>query len=199
MKKRLVVASHNLHKIREIKEMLSDVQLEVVGLPEVAEIAPVDEDGDTFEANAKKKAIEIAILLGELVLADDSGLEVDALLGAPGVHSARYAGEPSSDERNNALLLRNMAHIPEEERGAQFRSVVALASPAGWVEVSEGVCRGTILSAPRGKGGFGYDPLFFVPEQNMTFAELPPEMKNRISHRFLAMQGMLEIIQRFCC
>lgn len=194
--KRLLVASHNEHKIREIKALTAHLQFEVVGLPEVGDYAPIVEDGDTFQANARKKAVEIASLSGELVLADDSGLEVDILGGAPGVHSARFAGEPSSDEGNNALLLERLQGYSLEQRGAAFRSVIALARPQGGVDFAEGVCRGIILFEPRGTGGFGYDPLFFVPEYKQTFAELTPQVKNRISHRYLAMQKMLRVLER---
>lgn len=186
------MASHNAHKIREIKELTKHLNFEVVGLSEVGDYPPVVEDGDTFKGNAQKKAVEMANLIGELVLADDSGLEVDALGGAPGVHSARFAGEPVSDQRNNELLLEKLKGYPLEERGAGFRCVMALAEPQGQVKFSEGICRGVILFEPRGSGGFGYDPLFFVPEHGLTFAELSSDLKNSISHRYLAMQNMLQ-------
>lgn len=194
---RLIVASNNLNKIQEIKEIIGDLGIQVLGLSEVGDFPEVVEDGDTFQANAKKKAVEIAKLTGELVLADDSGLEVDALDGAPGVHSARFAGKPRSDQRNNELLLSRLGDLPLEKRGAQFRCVMALATPEGKVEFSEGICRGVITFAPRGSTGFGYDPLFLVPELGLTFAELGPEVKNTISHRSLAMQGILKIIRGF--
>jgi XTP/dITP diphosphohydrolase len=193
---RLVLASHNQHKIREIKELTAHLGFPVLGLGEVGDLPPVEEDGETLHANARKKAVETARKLGEWVLADDSGLEVDALGGAPGVHSARFAGEGGGDARNNELLLRKLADLPLEQRGAQFRCVMALASPDEEVEFSEGVCRGVIGYAPRGSNGFGYDPLFIVPELGRTFAELSPEEKNRISHRSRAMRGMLEILER---
>lgn len=192
--KRLVVASHNANKIREIKELTAHLDLEVVGVSEIGDFPPVEEDGETFQANAQKKAVTIAALTQELVLADDSGLEVDALQGAPGVYSSRFAGEPSNDQRNNELLLAKLKNVPDEQRGAQFRCVMALASPEGWVKYSEGVCRGVIIHELKGAQGFGYDPLFLVPEYGLTFAELGPEIKNKISHRFLAMQGMLKLL-----
>lgn len=196
MSRRLIVASHNLHKIREIKELTSHLNLEVVGLTEMGDFPPVVEDGDTFRDNAEKKAVEIANLTREYVLADDSGLEVDALNGAPGVHSARFAGEPSCDQRNNELLLKKLAGLPLAERGAQFRCLMAFAVPGGKVEFSEGICRGVIIFEPRGTHGFGYDPLFLVPEYGLTFAELTSEAKNTISHRSLAMQGMLKVLAK---
>lgn len=192
--KRLVVASHNANKIREIKELTAHLNLEVVGVSEIGDFPPVEEDGETFQANAQKKAVTIAALTQELVLADDSGLEVDVLQGAPGVYSSRFAGEPSNDQRNNELLLAKLKNVPDEQRGAQFRCVMALAAPEGWVKYSEGVCRGVIIHELKGAQGFGYDPLFLVPEYGLTFAELGPEIKNKISHRFLAMQGMLKLL-----
>ncbi|HHW73535.1 MAG TPA: XTP/dITP diphosphatase [Firmicutes bacterium] len=195
---RLVVASRNAHKIREIKQLTAHLPLEVVGVAELGEVPPVEEDGDTFRANAEKKAVQTARFLGEWVLADDSGLEVDALGGAPGVHSARFSGEGRGDVANNELLLEKLGDLPLSQRGAQFRCVIALASPRGEVQFSEGICRGVIGFAPKGSNGFGYDPLFIVPEQGCTFAELSSEEKNRISHRSRAMQGMLRILERLC-
>lgn len=193
--KRLVVASHNLHKIQEIKELTAHLGFDVVGLPELGDFPEVVEDGQTFQANAKKKALENAKLTGELVLADDSGLEVDALGGAPGVHSSRFAGEPPSDKRNNELLLAELGDLPLEKRGAQFRCVMALATSEGDVEFSEGICRGVITCELRGSQGFGYDPLFLVPEMGLTFAELDSTSKNKISHRALALQEMIKKLE----
>lgn len=189
------MASQNRHKVQEIKDLTASLGLTVVGLAELGDFPPVVEDGATFQANAAKKALETARLVGDWVLADDSGLEVDALGGAPGVHSARFAGEPADDARNNQLLLEKLAQVPLEQRGAQFRCVMALASPAGELQFSEGICRGVIGFEPRGEHGFGYDPLFIVPELSRTFAELGPEEKNKISHRSRAMQGMVEVIR----
>lgn len=194
--KRVVVASHNQHKIQEIRELTRHLDFEVISLGELGDYPEVEEDGETFRDNARKKAVEIANLTQELVLADDSGLEVDALKGAPGVHSARYAGEPSNDRRNNERLLKELGQLEIEKRGAQFRCVMALATPLGQVEYSEGICRGVIIFETRGREGFGYDPLFLVPQYNATFAELSRETKNSISHRFLAMQGMVKILEK---
>lgn len=192
--KRLVVASHNAHKIAEIQEMTKSLAIEIVGLEELGNFPPVIEDGATFRENAKKKAVTIAKLTNTMVLADDSGLEVDYLQGAPGVYSSRFAGEPSDDARNNALLLEKLKNVPDLERGAQFRCVMALASPKGSVKYSEGICRGIITRELQGGQGFGYDPLFLVPEHGLTFAELGPEIKNKISHRYQALQGMLKLL-----
>ncbi|MDI9441651.1 MAG: XTP/dITP diphosphatase [Firmicutes bacterium] len=194
--KRLVIASGNRNKIEEIRDLTKGLGLEVVGIHDLGDFPPVIEDGATFRDNARKKALETARLVQELVLADDSGLEVDALGGAPGVYSARYAGVDGDDEANNRLLLHKLEGIPLEQRGAQFRCVMALAAPTGEVEYSEGICRGIITFEPRGNSGFGYDPLFLVPEYGKTFAELGPEIKNTISHRSMAMAGMLKLLSR---
>ncbi len=147
-------------------------------LPEVVE------DADTFAANARKKASEVAIALGQWVLADDSGLAVDALGGAPGVYSARYAGEPSDDEANNRKLLEALGAVAEPDRGAAFLCHLALSDPAGTIRLeAEGACRGRIVRDRRGPGGFGYDPLFLIPEYGKTFGELGPLAKHQLSHR----------------
>jgi XTP/dITP diphosphohydrolase len=152
------------------------------------------EDGETFQENAIKKAREAAQFTGILALADDSGLEVDCLDGLPGVHSARFAGEPKDDAANNAKLLTLMQDIPWEQRTARFRCVVALCTPQGKVFTSDGSCEGYILEYLKGKGGFGYDPLFYVPDLNQTFAEIDIEIKNKISHRGKALSGALKIL-----
>jgi XTP/dITP diphosphohydrolase len=147
-------------------------------LPEVVEDAP------DFAGNARKKASETARALGLWVVADDSGLAVDALGGAPGVLSARYAGEHGDDEANNRLVLANMADVPEEKRGAAFVCTLALADPTGAIRLeTEGRCRGRLTREPRGQGGFGYDPLFLIPEYHRTFGELSPLVKSQLSHR----------------
>jgi XTP/dITP diphosphohydrolase len=158
----------------------------------------VEEDGETFCDNAVKKATVIAKAIGEWALADDSGLEVDALGGAPGVYSARYAGLDHHGERNdrenNAKLLKELAGVPISRRTARFRSVIALASPEGKVWTAEGICEGYIGLEPRGEKGFGYDPLFYLPEYGLTMAELTEEEKNRISHRAKAMERFLPLL-----
>ena len=179
----LVIASKNKHKVREIQEILADLPLVVKGVSEVADLPEVVEDGATFEANAVKKALQTAKALGCMALADDSGLMVDCLNGEPGVHSARYAGSPGNDQLNNARLLSKMKDVPWERRDAHFHCVIALAAPDGEVTTYTGTCSGKIGFEPRGDHGFGYDPLFVVPELSQTFAELDPETKNRISHR----------------
>ena len=152
------------------------------------------EDGATYADNALLKARSYAARSGLLTLADDSGLEVDALGGAPGVRSARYAGEDASDAQRCALLLRNLEGVPDEARTARFRCVIALAWPDGRTALAEGVCDGRISQALSGAHGFGYDPIFFVPEYGRTMAELPSEVKNRISHRARAARAAQELL-----
>lgn len=180
---RLVVATRNRGKLDEIRAILAALPVEVASLADYPELEPIEEDGATFEANAVKKALHVAASTGHLTLADDSGIEVDALDGAPGVHSARFAGPEATDEANNAKLLELMAAVPDAERTARFRCVVAIATPEGHLEAAEGVCEGLVARKERGDKGFGYDPLFFVPECGMTFGELPEGIKNAISHR----------------
>jgi XTP/dITP diphosphohydrolase len=163
----------------------------VKGLESFPDLPEVVEDGDSFAANARKKAETIARLTGRLTLADDSGLSVDALQGRPGVYSARYAGPDASDADNNSRLLQELAGVADRERTAAFCCVMALCTPEGRCELFEGRLAGLILAAPRGAGGFGYDPLFLVPEYGRTLAELPLDIKNRISHRGLALRQAL--------
>ena len=191
----LVVATGNLGKLKEIREILGP-EVNLLTLQVFPDLPEVVEDGDTFQANAVKKARTVATLTGHPALGDDSGLEVDALNGAPGVYSARFAGESATDAENNALLLDRLKDVPEAERTARFRCVVAIAAPDGAAHISEGSCEGRILAVPRGDGGFGYDPLFLVPELDRSFAELPASEKNRISHRGRALQNARPLIQR---
>ena len=185
----VVIASNNQHKIREISEMLDD-RLHVISMKEAGFTGDIEENGETFEENAVIKAKAVAKATGYCALADDSGLAVDALNGAPGVRSARYAGEHGNDAANNALLIENMKDIPTEDRTAQFVCAMALALPNGETSTVQGTCPGVITYAPRGEGGFGYDP-YFEYLSGETFAEMPEEEKNRVSHRAMAMQLML--------
>ncbi len=191
---RLLIATHNQGKVREYEELLADVGVELVSLSEVGIDRAIPEEGDTYAENALLKARGYAALSGMLTLADDSGIEVDALGGAPGVRTARYAGIDASDAERNALLLRSIEGIPEAERTARFRCVIALAWPDGRTAVAEGVVEGRIAREPRGERGFGYDPIFFVPEYGCTMAELPEEVKNRISHRARAAAAAAELL-----
>lgn len=171
--------------------MLAGSSWEPYSVADFPQLPPVVEDGETFRENAVKKALTVAKILKEWTLADDSGLEVDALGGAPGVFSARFAGEPGDDKKNNEKLLRLLTNIPIEQRTARFRCVLALVSPGGEVWTTERTCGGLIGLTPRGNRGFGYDPLFYLPELGVTMAELPEEKKNEISHRGKAMKDLL--------
>lgn len=170
--------------------MLADSNIEVVILDDIAPIEEAIEDGDTFDHNARKKALHYARASGLCTLADDSGLEVDALHGAPGIYSARYAGQDADDNSNNAKLICELAGTPEKERTARFRCAMALATPQEVVATSGGRIEGFIVDDPRGCNGFGYDPHFFIPDRNMTAAELLPDEKNRISHRARALTAI---------
>lgn len=181
---KLLIATSNRHKIEEIRAILSLPGVDLVGPADIGVSADVDEDLPTFDGNAAKKAITLAARSGLWAIADDSGLEVEALNGEPGVRSARYAGEPVSYEANNRKLLRNLAGATN--RRARFRCAVALSSPQGEVRGVEGDCRGVIIDAPRGAGGFGYDPLFVPDGYTETFSEMNPVLKNSLSHRGVA-------------
>jgi XTP/dITP diphosphohydrolase len=188
--KELLVASGNKGKLREFGELLRGLVGTILSPADFPGLPEVVEDGATFEENALKKARSAALFTGRPVLSDDSGLVVDHLGGRPGVHSARYAGEGASDADNNARLLRELAGVPAAERGAAFHCVIALCLPDGSCRTFDGSLPGEILEAPRGGGGFGYDPLFLVPEYGETLSELPPEVKNAISHRGRAMRQL---------
>lgn len=191
-----VLASTNRGKAKEIGEMLKDIGVEIVALDEYPSIKLPPETGKTFIENALLKARHVAENTGMTALADDSGLEVDYLGGRPGVRSARYAGEGATDEENFKKLLAELEGVPGEKRGARFRCALALVSPDGREEVSEGVFEGFITEAPRGKNGFGYDPVFFVPEKGMTAAELSPEQKNSLSHRAKALMELKKKLKK---
>jgi len=185
---KIVVATKNQGKIKEIKRILDGMEVQVVSQYDMGIHKTVEEDGATFEENALKKAKEIMELTGEITLADDSGLVVDYLNGAPGVYSARYAGEGATDEENNNKLLEALKDVPFEKRMARFVCVIAAVWPDGKRIISRGECSGMIHFKPAGKNGFGYDPLFFIPEYNKTMAEIDFELKNKISHRAKALE-----------
>jgi XTP/dITP diphosphohydrolase len=180
---KLLIATHNQGKLREYRALLADLPLTVVDLDAVGITHDIDETGDTFAANAILKAEGYARLSGLWTWADDSGLEVDALDGRPGVYSARYGGHGLSDAQRYAVLLRELGPIDPARWTARFRCVVALADPAGAVHTVDDAVEGIITDQPRGDHGFGYDPIFYMPEQNATMAELAPEVKNALSHR----------------
>ncbi len=191
--KNIVLASNNAHKVEEICEMLRPYGYEVKAMKDVGlGDLEIDESGVTFEENAKIKALAIKALLGGNVLADDSGLEVDALGGAPGVYSARYAGEPKSDAKNNEKLLEALKNVPDEKRTARFVTVLTLLLENGEEIVVRGTVEGVITHEERGSNGFGYDPLFEVPSLNKTFAELSSQEKNALSHRGNALEKLVE-------
>ncbi|MBI3854924.1 MAG: RdgB/HAM1 family non-canonical purine NTP pyrophosphatase [Planctomycetes bacterium] len=192
MSREIVIASKNKGKIREIRQIYADLPVSIVETPDLPDVV---EDGDTFSANARKKAVEIARHTGKWALADDSGLEVDALKGAPGIHSARWSG--GGDEANNDKLLAELREVPAPARTARYRAVVVIASPEGRVVAeADGACEGLIGFVRKGSGGFGYDPLFVVPQFGLTMAELPAETKHSISHRGEALQRLREPLTR---
>lgn len=186
----LIIASNNKHKVEEIKEILSDEFDKIISLREAGIIHETVEDGKTFAQNAIKKATEICALSGMPALADDSGLCVSSLGGAPGVYSARYSGDAANDKSNNALLLKNLAS--EDDRSAVFVCVVAIAYPDGKVVTAEGRVEGEITVEARGECGFGYDPLFLVKGTDKTYAEMTDSEKNAISHRGRALENLLK-------
>ena len=179
---KIVAGTRNAGKVREIRQALAELPVEVSGIPDEG-LADVEETGVTFSENAILKARYYALHTGEYCLADDSGLEVDALDGAPGVYSARYSGQGATDAANNQKLLLALQDVPPEKRTARFRSVLALAGPDGSLLLADGTCEGVILTEARGEGGFGYDPLFWMPDQQKTLAEMTLQEKNAISHR----------------
>jgi XTP/dITP diphosphohydrolase len=184
----LVVGSRNLKKRQEIVEILGDLGLEIRDLSAWPDVPEVIEDGATFEENARKKASELARHLHQWVLGEDSGLAVPALNGRPGVYSARYAGKQGDDAANNARLLAELAPLPDDRRAAYYVCAAALASPHGEIKaVVEGRCHGMIIKEARGQGGFGYDPLFLIPEYHRTFGELSARVKHALSHRARAL------------
>ena len=195
---KLVLASRNAKKIRELETLLADIssEVKVLSLDDIGYTDDIVEDGCTFAENSRIKA-SVPARLGYIGIADDSGLTVDALDGAPGVYSARYSGEGATDEKNNEKLLSAMEDVPDERRGAQFRTVVTCAFPDGTDFQVEGVCEGRILHAPDGEGGFGYDPLFYYAPLGKTFAALTHEEKNAVSHRGKAMRAFVEKFKEY--
>lgn len=188
--KEIVVATKNAKKITELKAALADLPVRLLSLADVADVPDAVEDGDTFEENALKKARHYLAATGRACLADDSGLEVDALGGAPGVYSARFAGEQGNDAQNNAKLLQELAAVPDEQRTARFRCVLVFLDTDGRTLVADGACEGRIGHEARGEHGFGYDPLFRLAGGERAMAELTMTEKNAISHRGNAVRQM---------
>ena len=193
---KLLIATRNRGKKREYAKLLEGLEMQLITLDDLGVTKTIKEDGASYTENALLKARGYAAATGLVTLADDSGLEVDALDSAPGVLTARYAGQGATDEQRYSLLLKQLKDVPHEHRTARFRCVIALAWPDGRVEITEGICEGRITREPRGEHGFGYDPVFYVPEYGCTMAELPPEIKNRISHRARAAAVASEILSR---
>lgn len=199
----ILIATTNQGKLREFYTMLAGLPVELTALRDYPGLPEPLEDADTFEGNARLKALHYARATGSWTLADDSGLQVDALGGEPGVRSARYAARGDEigpgrcdDAANNARLIEKLAGVPPEKRTARFRCAIALASPDRVLETATGVVEGVIIDDPRGANGFGYDPHFFVPELKMTTAEMPLAQKNRISHRGRALRAIRPAIER---
>ena len=189
---RVVVASNNPNKVREIKAILAPLGWEVLSQGEAGVQVDPEETGSTYEENSMIKAKAVMLASGLAAIADDSGLSVDALCGDPGVHSARYGGDLCPDDKTrNQLLIRNMDSVPDGERGARFVSVITMVCPDGKVTSARGEICGEILREEVGDGGFGYDPLFYIPSEGCTMAQLSPERKNEISHRGNALRAFV--------
>ncbi len=191
----VLIATRNAGKLREIRQLATGTPLVCHGLNEFSDLPQVEESGATFAENARLKALEYARAAGLCTLADDSGLEVDALGGEPGLHSARYAGSPHDDAANNRKLVQALAGVPAERRTARFRCAMALVRDGQVVLESEGAVEGTIIDEPRGTNGFGFDPHFLIPHLGRTMAELPAGQKNALSHRGQALRSMLAQIE----
>ncbi len=194
--RKIVIATRNAGKVKEIRDILADLDVTVLSLSDFPGVESPEETGSTFEENAVIKAKSAASATGMPSLADDSGLEVDALGGLPGVRSARFAGNGAGDEANNRKLLQLLKGVPAERRTARFRCAIAVCSAGGRIETTTGACDGLITFEPRGSCGFGYDPLFLVPELGRTFAEIGVDEKNRLSHRGRALRAARPIIAR---
>jgi len=194
---RLVIASRNRKKAAEIRDLLAPHGIEVLGVADFPNVPEVVEDGSTFAANAVKKAAETARAVGQWTLGEDSGLEVAALAGAPGIYSARFSGANATDEANNAKLMSELAAVPDERRNARYVCNAALADSSGTIVLQvEAYCRGRITREPRGTNGFGYDPYFLIPEYHRTFGELSPAVKRRLSHRGRAFERLIPELVR---
>jgi XTP/dITP diphosphohydrolase len=196
---KLLLATNNQAKVYEYRSLLRNPAYELVTLAEEGITTVVDEVGESLEENARLKATSLATESRLLALADDSGLEVDALGGEPGRLSARYAGEGASDGDRVNYLLSRLKGVPWPERSARFRCVIAIATPDGELELCSGECRGIITFEPKGKHGFGYDPVFFLPQLDKTMAELPLEIKNQVSHRGQAARKVSQVLERLSC
>jgi XTP/dITP diphosphohydrolase len=192
---KLLIATNNKGKIHEFQALLKGIPYDLVTPDNISLKLDVEESGSTYEANAKLKALAFCAASGLLTLADDSGLEVDALNGEPGIRSSRYAGVAAADTNKVDYLLSKLNGIPEEKRSARFRCVIAIAKPDGQVVFCSGKCEGRIAFQPRGREGFGYDPVFYIPELGQTMAELTEKIKNQISHRGRAAREAIKLLK----
>lgn len=193
---KIVLATRNLHKVREIQEIFSGLPVTFISVSEFKNAPEVVEDGMSFEENAIKKALAISQFTNQFALADDSGIEVDFLNAKPGIHSARFAGDTATDDENNKKLLQLLENIPWNKRSARYRCVMALASPDSRVQTAEGTCEGMIALKPEGQNGFGYDPLFYYPPLGKTLGLVDAEVKNKFSHRYHALEGIKLFIEK---
>ncbi|MDP3980026.1 MAG: XTP/dITP diphosphatase [Chlamydiota bacterium] len=194
MPAKVVLATCNTHKVREIKEIFQEWDINFLDLNQWPDAPDIIEDGTTFGENAIKKATAIAQHTGLISLADDSGIEVDYLNGAPGIYSARFSGEKATDEENNNKLLVSLQDVPKEKRTARYRCVIAIATPLGEVKTAEGICEGLIATKPVGSNGFGYDPIFYYPPLTQTFGITAPQVKNKLSHRYYALMNIKALL-----
>jgi XTP/dITP diphosphohydrolase len=190
----IIIATRNRGKVREIRKSLKGLGLKIYSLNDFSDVPQIEEDGKSFTENALEKGRFYSKYFGRLTVADDSGLEVDSLKGLPGIYSARYAGEGASDRENNQKLLREMEGIPVSKRGARFKCILGIVSPDGREAVAEGSCRGRIGFKEVGRKGFGYDPVFVLPQYGKTMAQLSLEEKNKVSHRGKALRKLKRII-----
>src|SRR5579883_2638517 len=195
--RKLLLATTNLHKLEEYRAIFVDVPFELLSLRDIQLDMDVEETGTTFAENAELKALAYARASGLLALADDSGLEIDALGGAPGIYSARFAGRETPYAERFRLILAQLQDVPVSQRTARFRCAIALAEPSGYTRVVEGTIEGRIAESPRGENGFGYDPIFLVPEYGKTTAEMAPEEKHRISHRGRAADAARRLLENW--
>ena len=191
----LLVATRNKKKLEEIKDLLKDLNLKITSLADYPDCPEIEEDGKTFSANALKKAATLALYTKKLTLGEDSGLQVKTLKNKPGIYSARFSGPGATDKKNNAKLLKLLKKIPLKKRQARYRSYVALVDGKRIVDVVSGSCEGVIALKPKGKNGFGYDPLFLIPRHGKTFGELSPEIKSKISHRARALKKFKVVLK----
>ena len=191
----LLIATRNKKKLEEIKDILKDLNLKITSIDDYPDLPQVEEDGKTFQANALKKAATIAMYTKKLTLGEDSGLQVKALNNEPGIYSARFSGPGATDEKNNTKLLKLLKNVPLKKRQARYRCFVALVDGEKIVAVVEGSCLGLIALKPKGKNGFGYDPLFLIPRFKKTFGELSPDVKSQISHRARALKKFKAVLK----